>query len=211
MKKVLLAEDHSIVIKGMKMIFEAEFTDCQLEVTKTIAGLMRALQANQFHVAIIDLQLEDGDTMHLITDIHRIYPDLKILVFSANPEELYAQRLYQEGIKGYLHKQTEDKEIIHAIRLIMEGKTYVSEHFKNYLLAAKDHHHRYDNPFEKLTLREMEVAHLLIQGNRSIEICRELNIQPSTTATYKAKIFQKLGVKNTLQLKELANTFRVSP
>ena len=209
MKKVLLAEDHSIVIKGMRMIFEAEFTDCQLEVTKTISGLMKALQAHQFQFAIIDLQLEDGDTMHLITDIHRIYPEMKILVFSANPEELYAQRLYREGIKGYLHKQTEDREIINAIRLIMDGKTYVSEHFKSYLLS-KDQNHRYDNPFEKLTLREMEVAHLLIHGRRSIEICRELNIQPSTTATYKMKIFSKLNVNNTLELKELANTFKVS-
>jgi DNA-binding NarL/FixJ family response regulator len=211
MIKVLLAEDHSIVIKGMRMIFEAEFPDCSLEVTKTTDGLMKLLQVNHFQLAIIDLQLEDGDTMHLITDIHHIYPELKIMVFSANPEELYAQRLYREGgIKGYLHKQTEDKEIIHALQLILDGKTYVSEHFKTYLLS-KDQNRRYDNPFEKLTLREMEVAHLLILGKRSIDICRELNIQPSTTATYKMKIFDKLNVHNTLELKELANTFRINP
>jgi DNA-binding NarL/FixJ family response regulator len=210
MEKVLLAEDHSIVIRGMKMIFETEFVSYQLDVTKSIAGLMRMLQANRYQLAIIDLQLEDGDTMHLITDIRRIYPELRILIFSANPEELYAQRLYRAGAKGYLHKQTEDKEIIVALRMILEGKTYVSEHYKNYLLS-KDSKVRFDNPFEQLTLRELEVAHLLIKGKRSIDICKDLNIQPSTAATYKMKIFSKLKINNTLELKELADAYRIAP
>jgi two-component system invasion response regulator UvrY len=210
MEKVLLAEDHSIVIRGMKMIFETEFVSYQLEVTKSIAGLMRMLQSNRYQLAIIDLQLEDGDTMHLITDIRRIYPELRILIFSANPEELYAQRLYRAGVKGYLHKQTEDKEIIVALRMILEGKTYVSEHYKNYLLS-KDSKVRFDNPFERLTLRELEVAHLLIKGKRSIDICKDLNIQPSTAATYKMKIFSKLKINNTLELKELADAYRIAP
>jgi two-component system invasion response regulator UvrY len=209
MEKVLLAEDHSIVIRGIKMIFETEFVQYQLEVTKSIGGLMKMLQTNRYQLAIIDLQLEDGDTMHLITDIRRIYPELRILIFSANPEELYAQRLYKAGIKGYLHKQTEDKEIIAALRMILEAKTYVSERFKNYLLS-KDSKIRFDNPFEQLTLRELEVAHLLIKGKRSIDICKDLNIQPSTASTYKMKIFDKLKVTNTLELKELADTYRIS-
>ena len=209
MKKVLLAEDHSIVIRGMRLIFETEFTGYQLEVAKTVAGMTNMLKAHRFRLAIIDLQLEDGDTTNLIGDILRLYPDLNILVFSANAEELYAQRLYKEGIKGYLNKQTEDREIIIALHQIMEGKTYVSEHFKSYLLS-RSHKDKFDNPFERLTSREMEVVSLLIQGKRSFEICRDLNIQPSTTATYKMKIFSKLNVNNTLELKELADTFKIS-
>jgi DNA-binding NarL/FixJ family response regulator len=210
MKKVLLAEDHSIVIRGMRLIFETEFAGYQLEVAKTVTGLMAMLKTHHFSIAIIDLQLEDGDTINLIGDILKAYPELNILVFSANPEELYAQRLYKEGIKGYLHKQSEDREIIIALHLILEGKTYVSEHFKGYLLS-RDPNNNYDSPFEQLTLREMEVVRLLIQGKRSFEICRELNIQPSTVATYKMKIFNKLNVNNVLELKELAVTFKISP
>jgi DNA-binding NarL/FixJ family response regulator len=207
MQRVLIAEDHSIVIKGMKMIFETQFVDYQLDITKSIAGLMRMLQLNSYQLAIIDLQLEDGDTLHLITDLQRVYPELRILIFSGNPEELYAQRLYKTGIKGYLNKTSEDWEIIAALRMILDGKTYVSEKFKQYLLC-KGSKGKLNNPFELLTLRELEVAHLLIQGRRSIDICKDLNIQASTVATYKLNIFNKLNVNNTLELKELANTFR---
>ena len=208
MKKVLLAEDHSIVIKGMRLIFETEFAGYQLEVARSISGLTSMLKAEQYGLAIIDLQLEDGNTTNLIADILGGYPDLNILVFTGNPEELYAQRLYQAGIKGYLNKRTEDREIIVALHLIMEGKTYVSEHFKNYLLS-RSHNDKYDNPFERLTIREMQVVYLLIQGKRPFEICRDLQIQPSTTATYKLKIFNKLNISNTMELKELADAFRI--
>lgn len=209
MKKVLLAEDHSIVIRGMKLIFETEFAGYQLEVAKTITSMMNMLKIHRYRLAIIDLQLEDGDTTNMIADILKAYPDLNILIFSANPEELYAQRLYKEGIKGYLNKQTEDREVVIALQLIIEGKTYVSEHFKDYLLS-RSHNDRYDNPFDRLTSREMEVVNLLVQGKRSFEICRDLDIQPSTTATYKMKIFNKLNVNNTLELKELYDTFKIS-
>jgi DNA-binding NarL/FixJ family response regulator len=205
---VLLAEDHSIVIKGMRLIFETEFAGYQLEVAKSISCLTSMLKAEQYGIAIIDLQLEDGNTTNLIADILRGYPDLNILVFTANPEELYAQRLYRAGIKGYLNKQTEDREIIVALHLIMEGKTYVSEPFRNYLLS-RSHNDKYDNPFQRLTIREMEVVYLLIQGKRPSEICRDLDIKPSTTATYKMKIFNKLNVNNTYELKELADAFRL--
>jgi DNA-binding NarL/FixJ family response regulator len=209
MKKVLLAEDHSIVIRGIRLLFETEFAGYQLEVAKTVSGMLNMLGNHCYRLAIIDLQLEDGDTTNLIGDILNMCPGLDILVFSANPEELYAQRLYKEGIKGYLNKQAEDREITVALHLILEGKTYVSEHLKSYLLSRsqKDKH---DNPFERLTDREMEVVYLLIQGKRSFEICKDLNIQPSTTATYKMKIFSKLNVNNTLELKELADTYKIS-
>lgn len=206
MKKVLLAEDHSIVIKGMTIIFETEFVDYDLNVVSNSSDLMNALKKEKFQLAIIDLQLEDGDTLHLVTDILRLYPELNILIFSGNPEELYAQKLYNKGVKGYLNKQTKDSEIIFALRQILDGKTYVSENFKRFLLR-KDEGAK--NPFDKLSAREMEVLNLMLQGKRSLEICRELNLQKSTVATYKAKLFTKLQINNVLELKQLVNNYKV--
>lgn len=135
MKKVLLAEDHSLVIKGMKLTFETELPNYHLETTRNTAGLMKMLSEKRYDLAIIDIQLEDGDTLQLIPDIHRLYPELRILIFSGFTEELYAQRLYRQGIKGYVHKQAEDSEIIVAVHLVMDGKTYVSEKLKTHLLS----------------------------------------------------------------------------
>src|SRR5689334_14485941 len=131
MKKVLFAEDHSIVIRGMKILFETEFNTYGLDIVNNTSDLMNYLNKNVYNVAIVDLQLEDADTLHLITDIRNLYPDLNILIFSGNPEELYAQKLYNQGVKGYLSKQATDAEIIYALHQLFEGKTYMSETFKN--------------------------------------------------------------------------------
>ncbi|HKO81352.1 MAG TPA: response regulator transcription factor [Chitinophagaceae bacterium] len=207
MKKVLFAEDHSIVIRGMKIIFETEFSDYSLDIVSNSSDLMNALKKNKYQLAIIDLQLEDGDTLHLITDIRSLYADLNILIFSGNPEELYAQKLYNKGVKGYLNKQTNDSEIIYALRQLLEGKTYMSENFKRFLLLRKDP--SFENPFDKLSQREMEVLNLMIQGKRPSEICKELNLQASTVATYKTKLFTKLQINNVLELKQLVSNYKL--
>lgn len=209
MKKVLLAEDHSIVIKGLKMTFETEFSAYGLEIVRSSSDLMKFLRTEAYEMAIIDLHLEDGDTLHLITDLVRIYPNLKILVFSGNPEELYAQKLYNTGVKGYLNKQSSDEEVIEAIRQILGGKTYLSESFKEIITSSR-YASKAVNPFDKLSHREIEVLNLLITGKKPSEICQELNLQASTIATYKMKIFTKLKVKNVIELTQLTANFKVT-
>lgn len=207
MKRVLFAEDHSIVIRGMKFLFEREFSNYQLEPVHNSIDMMNALKTNEYELAIIDLHLDDGDTLHLISTLLKLYPTLNVLVFSGNPEELYAQKLYGEGVKGYLNKQTADEEIVFALRQLLEGKRYMSENFKRFLLTKKD---TPENPIDKLTQREMEVLNLMVQGKRSSEICRELNLQASTVATYKAKLFSKLQVTNIIELSTLLEGYKKS-
>jgi len=206
--KILLAEDHAIVIAGMEEIFESEFGDCELDIVKSGMDLMESLKREHFRMAIIDLSLSDGDSMHLITDIRNIYPDLPIIVFSGHPEEIYAQHLYQAGIKGYLSKVAQDDEIVIAVRQVLDGKTYISENYKNFLLARSLKLDPSGNPFAALSLREMEVSVLLIQGKRPMEICQELNLRPSTVSTYKINIFTKLNIKNVMELKQLMDNYR---
>jgi DNA-binding NarL/FixJ family response regulator len=207
MKKVLFAEDHSIVIMGMNLIFQTEFSDYQLDIVSHTPDLMKAIKKDKYELAIIDLQLEDGDTFHLIADIRKLYPDLNVLVFSSHPEELYAQKLFNEGVKGYLNKQTKNTEIIHALRQLLEGKAYMSDNFKKFLLLKENPD--FENPFETLSQREREVLNLLIKGKRSSQICKELNLQKSTVATYKAKLFSKLKVDNVLELKKLVGNWYI--
>ncbi len=208
MKKILLAEDHSIVIKGISILFEAEFRDCTLDVVKNTVSLMNALKNNSYQLIIVDLQLEDGDTLHLVTDILSLYPHLNILIFSGNAEEIYAQKLYKDGVKGYLSKQSDDSLVLEAIRTTMQGNIYISEKFKNALLT-ENRNPLQVNMLEKLTSREMDVANLMQQGMRPSEICRELNLQSSTVATYKMKIYSKLNITNVIELKQLFLNYQV--
>lgn len=202
MKKALLAEDHSIVIRGMHILFETEFADHSLDVVKNSSSLLEALENNTYDLVIIDLQLEDGNTLPLISNILNLYPQLNILIFSGNSEDLYAQKLYKDGVKGYLYKQSSDSHIIEAIKTTIDGKIYMSEKFKETLFSEPTNT-ILENPFSKLSPKEMEVANLMKQGKRPSEICRELNLQSSTVATYKMKLFTKLNISNVIELNQL--------
>jgi two-component system, NarL family, invasion response regulator UvrY len=202
MQKVLLAEDHGIVIKAVQIIFETEFRDYTLETVKNTGDLLKALQYNEYSLVIIDLELEDGNTVLLVKDILRQYPGLNILIFSGNPEELYARKLYADGIKGYLPKQTSEKGVIAAIRSTIKGELYMSDKMTA-AMVAEPNLSPGGSPFEKLSSQEMQVALLMQQGKRPSEICRELGLQSSTVATYKMKIFSKLNISNVIELKKL--------
>lgn len=206
--KVLLAEDHAIVIKGIRLIFETEFREYKLDTARNSKDLMRLLKNSSYSLVIIDLHLEDGDTYHLVGDILRLYPHLTILIFSASPEEVYASGLFRAGVRGYLNKSGDDDEIIKAIRLLLNGKLYMSENFKISLISKMKVRGK-GIPIESLTTRQLEVAHLLKQGVKPSEIGKQLNLQPSTVATFKMKIFTKLKVSNIIELKDVFETFHV--
>ena len=210
MKKVLIIEDHSIVIKGLKIIFEKEFVGYSPDIVSSMAEMMKALKNNDYCLAILDMQLEDGVSLNIIPDVIKLYPSLAILIFTGYPEEVYAQRLFSYGVKGYLNKNSEEREIIYALHTILAGKTYFSENYKNILLGKNENPRSSENPFDLLSQRELETALLMLQGKRSSEICSELNIQPSTVTTYKIKIFTKLGVNNVVDLERLANIYHVT-
>ena len=184
MKKVLIVEDHSIVIKGLKIIFEKEFTGYIPEIVSSMAEMMKALKNNDYSLVVLDMQLEDGVSLNIIPDVIKLYPSLAILIFTGYPEEVYAQRLFSYGVKGYLNKNSEEREIIYALHTILAGKTYFSENYKNILLGKNENGYSTGNPFDLLSQRELETALLLLQGKRSSEICSELNIQPSTVTKW---------------------------
>lgn len=207
MKNVLIVEDHSIVIKGLKIIFEKEFTGYEPHVVSSIAEMMSALQKNEYALATVDIQLEDGLSFNIIPDVMKLYPSLPVLIFTGFAEELYAQRLFNCGVKGFLNKNSEEREIIYALQTILAGKTYFSENYKSILLGKNAG--STTNPFSILSQRELETALLLLQGKRSSEICSALNIQPSTVTTYKIKIFTKLGINNIIDLEKLATLYHV--
>ncbi len=135
MKKILIAEDHSIVINGLKLIVEKEFTGCVPQIVSSIAEMMKALKNNEYSLAILDMQLEDGISINIIPDILKLYPSLPILMFTGYPEDVYAKRLFNFGVKGYLNKNSDEKEIVFAVQTVLAGKTYFSEHYKGILLG----------------------------------------------------------------------------
>jgi two-component system, NarL family, invasion response regulator UvrY len=208
MRKALLAEDHGIVIKAVQIIFETEFRDHTLETVKNSKDLLKALQQNEYSLVIIDLELEDGNTLLLVSEILKLHPHLNILIFSGKAEELYARKLYTDGVKGYLTKQTNDTEVVNAIRTTLNGNRYISESMAATIMEQPGLTGA--NPFDKLSPQEMQVALLMQHGKKPSEICQHLHLQSSTVATYKMKIFSKLNITNIIELKQLFSNYEVT-
>ena len=144
-----------------------------------------------------------SDTLGLVEFINREYPAVNVLIFSMSAEQVYAKRYFKAGAKGYLSKDADLDEIKKAISLILNGRKYISDSLVE-MLADAAKIEAVNNPFERLTQREFEVAQLLLKGQSVTEISQSLNLGISTVGTHKARIFVKLGIKNIMEMKELA-------
>jgi DNA-binding NarL/FixJ family response regulator len=117
--------------------------------------------------------------------------------------------MYSLGANGYLNKTASDSEILKAVNSVINGINYVSDKFIQKMtddLINK----RSSNPFEKLSKREFEITILLIKGFSMNKISEIMNLHSSTVGTYKAKVFEKIGVDNVIDLKEIAELFSIS-
>ncbi|HEY1023083.1 MAG TPA: response regulator transcription factor, partial [Flavisolibacter sp.] len=171
---------------------------------------LRVLKKERVDLLLLDLQLPNTDTISLVEIISIRYPQCYILVFSMLPENIYARRVLKAGASGFLPKDTTPEEIKRAFDFALANKKYISPALSEVLLNDLT-----DNspisPFENLSHREFEIVSLLLTGNSLAKISGQLNIKPSTTGTYKTRIFEKLQISSLFELKELAVLYRFTP
>lgn len=203
---ILIADDHSVVRHGTRLIIEDTFPDVKVEEAGTISQMTQILKNDAFDLLILDINMPGGNSIQII-DLARLKrPEIKILIFSAYDERLYATRYIQAGANGYLHKHTSEQAVREAIISVLEQGHYVSDSLKNHVFQAMMNKNTgAGNPLAQLSNREIEVAELLVQGLGGIEISAVLNIQTTTVSTYKKRIFEKMAVNN---LPELIEKFR---
>lgn len=208
MKSILIIDDHQIVFSGIQLIFHTSKLEFDLNSSKNGDEAVEALRKNSFDLIIMDVNLPDTDTYQLLHLILGMYPDQKILIFSMSSEEMYAKRFLKLGAMGYLSKQESNEEFIQAVLTVLSGERYLSKYMiksmTNDALIGQSGH-----VFEKLSPREFEIMTYFLRGHGSKEVSNITNLHSSTIGTYKFKIFDKLGVKNILELQELARVHDV--
>ncbi|HEV7780706.1 MAG TPA: response regulator transcription factor [Chitinophagaceae bacterium] len=195
--KILLVDDHSIVRQSLEYIIKSEFPSAICTSAQNGDACTEWLKKESFDLVIMDMNLPDTDGITLTEWIIDRYPEQKILFFSTSPTAVYAKRLYQMGIMGYLNKQASIQEIGKALQTVLvQKKQYLDDEFRG-ILAEDFLTKSPSNPIEKLSKRELSIAQLLANGKNFDEIATQLSIESSTIRTYKARIYQKLQV-NTL-------------
>ncbi len=200
-KKILLADDHSVVRRGTGLILKEIFPNTEILHADSFDAVISVLSNEQIHLLILDINLPGGNTPTMVEKAKAIQSSLKILIFSAFDEEQYALRYLNAGADGYLNKLTSEDKIVAAVKSILQGERYVSERIKKKIIE-NTYSKTPDNPLETLSNRELEIVTLFAQGEGNLEIANKLNIQTSTVSTYKNRIFDKLGVNNIVSLVE---------
>ncbi len=203
-KKVLLVDDHSVVIAGAKMLLQ--FNIPGLEFSEAMDGdtARNLIMAKDFDLLILDVNMPGFHAFGFIEEIKQAKPELRILVFSMNPEESFAHRFIKLGVNGYLNKNALPATFISAVQKILDGKNYFSEELLYSMLSGKQG--KIGGRTKELSMKEFEVMHHLVKGMGISAIAKLMSLAPSTIATHKSRIFEKLGVSNVIDLSQYATS-----
>ena len=199
--RILIADDHSMIRKGLKLYLQVDLGYSDIQEVGNCNELMKELIRKKFTHLILDIILSDGSTLEVIPNICRVYPDLKILVFSMQPTEIYGEALKQYGIKYYISKTSSEEEILKALNSFLKNE--------NPPMRPSGITHN-DNPFTSLAPRELEILHYLLKGLGTKEIAESLNLKMNTVSTMKTRIFEKTNADNIKELIELATLYNVN-
>jgi len=197
---ILIADDHSMIRKGLKLNMQLNLGYSDIEEVATCNALMNELVKKKYTHLILDIILSDGSTLEVIPNIRRVYPDMQILVFSMQPAEIYGEALKQYGIHYYLSKAAGDDEMIQSLQRFLQNEKPVRR-------TAIPHQ---DNPFTTLAPRELEILHYILKGAGTKEIADTLNLKMNTVSTIKTRIYEKTNAGNIKELLELATLYNVN-
>jgi DNA-binding NarL/FixJ family response regulator len=198
-KKVFIVEDHPVFREGLVQVINGEG---DLSVCGEAGDAEQALEAIRGlnpDLVLVDLSLPGKSGLELIKELRARSVGAKVLVLSMHDEALYADRVLRAGGDGYIMKEEDPEEVVHAIRDVLGGRIYVSEQ----VLAGKTKGSQASGskpksrPLGQLTDVELEVLELLGEGKTNLEIARQLHLRPGTASAHCTQIKRKLNLKST--------------
>lgn len=196
--KILIADDHAIVRKGLRQILAEEYPDAQFSEAANTAVTLDRVSRNRWDVLVLDIFMPGRTGLEVLHEARRLRPELPVLVVSSAPEEQIAVRVLKAGASGYLNKATAAEELVRAIGRLLAGGHYVGPALAERLAAEISRSGR--SPAGRLSDREFSVLHLLLAGRSIKEIAAELSLSGKTVSTYHTRIWEKLGVCNDVEL-----------
>jgi two-component system, NarL family, invasion response regulator UvrY len=199
MIRILIADDHTVVRKGLRQILAEEFTDAYIEDVPDAEELIQKVIKEKWDVVISDLTMPGKSGLDALLYVKQNYPGLPVLILSIHPEEQYAIRVLKAGASGYLSKDTAPDELVNAVKRVMQGKKYITlsiaEKIADSLDADPD-----KKQHEYLSDREFVVFKLLAAGKAVGEIADNLSLSVTTVSTYRARILSKMNMKSNASL-----------
>ena len=203
MIRILIADDHSIVRRGLKEILLEEFPDADISGVSNGSELLQEVRKSEWNIVISDLSMPGRNGLESLKDIKEHSPKLPVLILSMHPEELYAIRALRAGASGYLTKESASDELVNAVRKIIGGKRYITPAVAERLADTLDKESTREL-HETLSDREFDVLKMIASGKTVSEIAEQLSLSVTTVSTYRARILMKTRLKNNAELTHYA-------
>jgi two-component system invasion response regulator UvrY len=201
--RVLIVDDHAMLRGGLKALLADAFPGAAFGEASDGREAFDQLRGHHWDVALLDISLPGRNGLDLLKDITSEWPKLHTLVLSGHKEDQLAVRALKAGAKGYLTKECAPDELVRAVRKISGGGRYVSAALAEQL-ASETRKDRARTPHEALSDREYEVMCLMATGKTVTAIAAELSLSVKTISTYRSRILEKLGVKNSAEVVQYA-------
>jgi DNA-binding NarL/FixJ family response regulator len=201
--KILLTDDHAVVRQGLKLILADHFKRALFGEARNAQEAFARVAKENWDVVVLDITMPGRSGLEVLRELKRLRPKMPVLVLSMHPEDQFAVRMLKTGAAGYLTKESAGEELVGAIERVVRGGRYISsslaERMASYLNI--DVHKA---PHERLSNREFLVLRMIASGKAVSQIAKELSLSVKTISTYRARVLEKMDMKNNSELTHYA-------
>lgn len=196
--RILLADDHTIVRDGIKMLLVEAYPFAEIVTVSNAADILIKVDTEPWDLVISDISMPPGNSgLDAIKQVKEHHPSLPVIILSMHTAEQYAVRAMQSGAAAYLTKGAATLELVKAVNRVLDGKKYLTPEVAVVLADAFEKKH---SGIEELSEREREVFLMLAKGLTISEIAQQLTRSINTISTFRSRIFEKMGFSNNMEL-----------
>jgi DNA-binding NarL/FixJ family response regulator len=197
--QILIADDHSVVRKGLRLILAEAYPHAQIDEVPDAVDLLKKVSKQLYTVIISDITMPGRSGVEIIKEVKEFAPKTPILVLSVHAAEEYAVRAVKAGASGYLTKDSAPDELVKAVEYILRGKRYITPEIAE--LLADSYGDNFEKaPHEILSDREFEVMKLIAAGKSISDMAEMLSLSVNTISTYRARILEKMHMHSNTEL-----------
>ena len=203
MIRILIADDHAIVRRGLKQIVSEQADMIVASEAENAREVLDLVRTQEWDVVVLDINMPGRNGLEVLKELKRENPKLPVLILSIHPEEQYGVRVLKAGAAGYLTKDSAPDELVLAIRKVHRGGKYISASLAEtlvYELVAQTDRPRH----ETLSDREYQVMTMIASGKTVGEIGEELSLSVKTISTYRSRVLGKMNMRTNAELTQYA-------
>jgi len=203
MLRILIADDHAIIRKGLKQILLEEYPSAIIEEVKDAEEVIKKTINSEWDIIICDLSMPGRSGLDVVQQVKQNFPKLPVLILSIHPEEQYAIRVLKAGAAGYLSKDAATEELVIAVQRVLQGRKYISASIAEKMATELDHDSN-KPPHEILSDREFDIFKMISAGKTVSEIAEQFSLSITTVSTYRARLLVKMNMKTNAELTRYA-------